>query len=41
MERTLDVYRETYDAEHPLICMDEAAKQVTSDVGPALPMSPG
>ena len=25
----------------PLICMDEASKQVLSDVDPALPMSPG
>ena len=30
-----------YDELHPLVCMDEAAKQITSDVEPALPMSPG
>jgi hypothetical protein len=41
MEKILDVYCETYDEEHPLICMDEAAKQITSDIEPALPMSPG
>jgi hypothetical protein len=41
MEKILDVYCETYDEEHPLICMDEAAKQITSDLEPALPMSPG
>lgn len=41
MEKILDVYCETYDDEHPLICMDEAGKQVTSDVEPALPMTPG
>ena len=41
MEKILDVYCETYDAEHPLICMDEASKQIVSDVEPALPMSPG
>lgn len=41
MERVLDVYHETYDEAHPLICMDEASKQVLSDVDPALPMSPG
>ncbi len=41
MEKILDVYCESYDAEHPLICMDEAAKQITSDVEPALPMRPG
>lgn len=41
MERLLDVYCETFDDRHPLICMDEAAKQVVSDVEAALPMSPG
>jgi len=41
MEKILDVYCEVYDETHPLICMDEAAKQITSDVEPALPMSPG
>lgn len=41
MEKILDVYCETYDEQHPLICMDEAAKQVVSDVEPALPMAPG
>jgi hypothetical protein len=41
MENILDVYCETYDDEHPLICMDEAAKQITADVEPALPMTPG
>jgi hypothetical protein len=41
MEKILDVYCENYDEAHPLICMDEAAKQITSDVEPALPMSPG
>jgi hypothetical protein len=41
MEQVLDVYCETYDERHPLICMDEAAKQVVADVEPALPMSPG
>ena len=41
MEKILDVYCESYDEEHPLICMDEAAKQITGDVEPALPMSPG
>jgi hypothetical protein len=41
MEQVLDVYCEPYDDAHPLVCMDEAAKQVTSDVEPALPMTPG
>jgi hypothetical protein len=41
MEQVLDVYCDTYDETHPLICMDEAAKQVTSDAVPPLPMTPG
>lgn len=41
MEKILDIYSEAYDERHPLICMDEAAKQIISDVEPALPMSPG
>ena len=41
MERVLDTYHEVYDEAHPLICMDEASKQVLGDVEAALPMSPG
>jgi hypothetical protein len=41
MERILDVYCEEFDEKHPLICMDEAAEQIVSDVDSALPMSPG
>jgi hypothetical protein len=41
LEKILDVYCQKYDARHPLICMDEAAKQIVSDREPALPMSPG
>lgn len=41
MEEILDVYQETYDAKRPLICMDEASRQVLDDVTPPLPMKPG
>lgn len=41
MEKVLDVYHELRDAAHPLICMDEASKQIIADVEPALPMRPG
>lgn len=41
MEQVLDVYHESFDETHPLICMDEAAKQIVADVEPALPMTPG
>lgn len=41
MEEVLDVYQETYHKKHPLICMDEASRQILSDVTPPLPMKPG
>lgn len=41
MEVVLDVYQETYDAWHPLICMDEASRQILSDLVEPLPMKPG
>jgi hypothetical protein len=41
MEQVLDVYQECYDGKHPLIGMDEAAKEIQSDVDPALPMTVG
>ena len=41
MEELLDVYQATYDDRRPLICMDEASRQVLADVTPPLPMKPG
>lgn len=41
MEEVLDVYQAEYDENHPLICMDEASRQVLADVTPPLPMKPG
>jgi len=41
MEEVLDVYTAEHSAEEPLICMDEAAKQVVSDVIEPLPAGPG
>ena len=32
MEEVLDVYQETFDDKHPLICMDEASRQVLSEL---------
>src|SRR3712207_7054392 len=37
MEGVLDVYQEPFDAAHPLICMDEASRQILSDVVEPLP----
>jgi hypothetical protein len=41
MEVVLDVYQETYDEKHPLICMDEASRQILADKVEPLPMQPG
>lgn len=41
MESVLDVYQERYDTLHPLICMDEASRQLLSDVFDPLPLKPG
>lgn len=40
MEEVLDVYQESYDQQHPLICMDEASRQILSDLHEPLPMQP-
>lgn len=41
MEEVLDVYQEPFDKRHPLICMDEASRQILSDLFDPLPMKPG
>src|SRR5262245_57360225 len=41
MEDVLDVYQARYDARHPLIGMDEAARQLLSDVFDPLPLASG
>lgn len=41
MEAVLDVYQETFDDRYPLICMDEASRQILSDLSEPLPMQPG
>jgi hypothetical protein len=40
METVLDVYQQDYDARHVLICMDEASRQILSDVSDPLPPRP-
>ena len=32
MEDVLDVYHRPYDPEHPVVCMDEASKQLIVEV---------
>ncbi len=41
MEKLLDVYQQPYDEKRPLICMDEASRQLLDDVVDPLPMRPG
>ena len=41
MERVLDVYKRPYDAEHPVVCMDESPKQLIEDGRPSLKMKQG
>ena len=41
MEDVLDVYHRPYDPEHPMVCMDEASKQLIGEVRQPLPPRPG
>ncbi len=41
MEDVLEVYHRPHDPARPLICFDEAAKQLLADVRAPLPMRPG
>jgi hypothetical protein len=41
MEDVLEVYTRPYDPDHPVVCLDEASKQLVADVTPPLPLQPG
>ncbi len=41
MEDVLDVYHRPYDPQHPLVCMDEASKQLIGEVRDPLSAQPG
>jgi hypothetical protein len=41
MEDVLDLYAADHPADEPLVCMDEAAKQLLRDVAPPIPAAPG
>jgi hypothetical protein len=41
MEDVLDVYHRPYDAECPVMCMDETSKQLIAEVRQPLPAQPG
>jgi hypothetical protein len=41
MEDVLEVYTRPYDPKRPVVCFDEASKQLVADVTPPLPVQPG
>jgi hypothetical protein len=41
MEDTLEVYARPYDPQYPQVCLDEAAKQILSEVRAPIPMACG
>jgi DDE superfamily endonuclease len=41
MEDVLEVYTRPYDAQRPVVCLDEASKQLVADVTPPRPVPPG
>jgi hypothetical protein len=41
MENVLDVYKRSYDEEHPLVCMDESSKQHIKETRQPIPAKPG
>jgi hypothetical protein len=41
MEEVLEVYARPFDPQHPVVCLDEGAKQLLCEVREPLPMKPG
>ena len=41
MEHVLELYRLPYDPRYPLVCMDEASKQLIGEARIALPVAEG
>lgn len=41
MEDVLDLYQQPYDPEAPVVCMDEASKQLVGEVRPSVRPAPG
>lgn len=41
MEEVLEVYQQPYDARRPVVCLDEASRQLVKETRPALPPAPG
>jgi hypothetical protein len=41
MEDVLEVYKRPYDVRNPVVCLDEASKQLVAEVNERLPSKPG
>jgi hypothetical protein len=41
MEKVLDVYKRPYDAQNPVVCMDESPKRLIAETRVPIPMSSG
>eukprot|EP01136_Pigoraptor_vietnamica_P034985 Opistho-1_new@99584 len=41
MEDVIDVYHRPYDADRPVVCVDEGGKQLVGDIREPLPVRPG
>lgn len=41
MEDVLEVYHRPYDATRPVVCLDEASKQLVKETRPRRPLAPG
>jgi hypothetical protein len=41
MEKVLDVYKRPYDAQFPVVCMDESPRQLIDEVKTPVPAKPG
>jgi hypothetical protein len=41
MEEVLDVYERPYDEKRPLVCLDEASRQLIEETRPPMPAAPG
>ncbi len=41
MEQVLDVYKQPYNKDYPVVCMDESPKQLIKETKTPIPMKPG
>ena len=41
MEDVLDLYEQAYDADYPVVCMDEQPVQLIGETRPEIPAKPG